>query len=148
ADAKRRELAPRWDALLRRQVPWRMLCQRNLVYAAGDPERSSIFSDESLVERKLRELLPAALVHYPLRVDIARHIYRPHTQGPTAGVNFLYESSRRRLRPLSDDPLFRQLPASHRICRIYARDTTHQSEVAAALDQLLGGGSDDDLTNM
>ena len=147
-DERRRQLAAGWEAILARKIPWKMLCQRHLVYGENDVERSSIFSDAALVERQLRQLLPAELANYPLRVDVARHIYRPHTAGPAEGQNFLYESSRSRLRPLTDDALFRRLPASHRICRVYATDSTHRNEVAAALDQLLGGGGGDDLTNM
>jgi hypothetical protein len=147
-DERRRQLASGWEAILARRIPWKMLCQRHLVFGENDVERSSIFSDGALVERQLRGLLPAHLKDYPLRVDLARHIYRPHTAGPAEGQNFLFESSRSRLRPLTDDALFRRLPASHRICRVYATETTHRSEVAAALDQLLGGAAEDDLTNM
>jgi hypothetical protein len=121
-----------------------MLCQRHLVFGENDVERSSIFSDSTLVERQLRGLLPVELQEIPLRVDIARHIYRPHTAGPATGQNFLYESSRGQLRLLTDDALFRRLPASHRICRVYAKETTHRNQVAAAIDQLLGGGAEDD----
>ncbi|MCE9546221.1 MAG: HD domain-containing protein [Planctomycetia bacterium] len=147
-DARRRELAPRWEAILHRQVPWKMLCQRSLVFAAGEAEHSSVFSEPAMVEKKLRDLLPAAARGAALRVDIARHIYRPHTAGPATGQNFLYDASRDTMRPLTDDALFRRMPASHRICRVYATDLTHQSAVAAALDQLLGGGVGDDVTNM
>lgn len=147
-DERRRTLAAQWESILARKIPWKMLCQRHLVFGQDDVERSSIFSDAALVERQVRSLLPTSLKEQPLRVDIARHIYRPHTAGPAAGQNFLYESSRGRLRALTDDALFRRLPASHRICRIYALDVSHRSETAAALDQLLGGSADDDLTNM
>jgi hypothetical protein len=148
ADEQRRSLADDWEAILSRQVPWKMLCQRHLVFGENDVERSSIFSNPALVEWQLRQLLPAELKEYPLRVDVARHIYRPHTAGPAEGQNFLYESSRGRLRPLTDDALFRRLPASHRICRVYATASTHRNAVAAALDELLGSGGGDDLTNM
>ena len=83
----------------------------------------------------------------PLRVDIARTIFRPHTAGPVAGQNFLYDSAREQLRPLSAHELYRRLPISHRICRIYAPSTDHGPQIAAALDQMLGGAIDD-VTNM
>ena len=51
-------------------------------------------------------------------------------------------------RPLTDDQLFRQLPISHRICRVYALSDQHAPQIAAALDQLIGPGGSDDLTNM
>ena len=84
----------------------------------------------------------------PLRIDVARHLHRPDTRGPAAGLNFLYDPTADRVRPLSDDQLFAQLPLAHRICRVYADSTTHAREIATALDTLLGPGVTDDLTNM
>lgn len=148
ADDRKRALGKKWQRLLRRQVPWTMICQRNLVFSETDGERSSIFSDQDFVERKLRQSLPAALQQVPIRVDIARTVFRPHTSGPTVGQNFLYDSAREAIRPLTAHQLFQRLPVSQRICRIYAQSSDHAGELAAALDALIGGRSDDDLTNM
>lgn len=147
-DPRKREQGPRWQALLRRQIPWRMACQRNLVFAEGEAERASIFSDGRLVENQLRQTLPGQLRDLPLRVDIARHIFRPHTSGPAAGQNFLFDSARNQVRPLTANQLFKRLPVAHRICRVYSTDRTHDAALAAALDRLLGSDGADDLTNM
>ena len=85
-----------------------------------------------------------------LQIDIARHIHRPNARAATAGQNFLYSAATGQTRPLSDDQLIRQLPVSHRICRVYVPKGTPpgtDQAVATALDSLLGG-SVDDLTNM
>ena len=147
-ETQRRELGERWQRLLERQLQWKMVCQRHLVFSAEDAEQSSIFSDSDLVEQQIRKLLPSRLSGMPLRADVARHIHRPNTPGPSTGQNFLYDSARDRVRPLTDNQLFRQLPTSHRICRIYAETTEHAAELAEALDKLIGPGSQDDLTNM
>jgi hypothetical protein len=147
-DPQLRRLGERWRELLARRVSWKMVCQRNLLFAAGDSERSSIFSEPDLVERRLREQLPADLTELPLRVDIARHIYRPHTRGPVRDQNFLYDSARRTVRPLADNALFQRLPVSHRVCRVYALSSEHNAALAQALDRLIGPGGGDDLTNM
>lgn len=147
-DAKQRELGQRWSELLRRELPWRMICQRTHVFSERDAESSSIFSDGELVERKIRQQLPSALEQMPLRVDIARHIFRPHTLGPASGQNFLYDSARGRVRPLTTNALFRRTPVSQRICRVYALSNEHANELASALDALAGELPDDDLTNM
>jgi hypothetical protein len=144
----KRELGIRWEQFTRREVPWKMICQRHLVFGAEDAERSSIFADPEFVERKLRAELPPAVAHIPLRIDVARHVHRPGSRGATAGQNFFFDSARGAPRPLSDDQLFRQLPVSHRICRIYAHTDDHAAELAAALDALIGPGGSDDLTNM
>ena len=148
ADAEKRALATAWQQFLQRQIPWSMICQRNLEFAEDDAERSSIFSDAEFVERKLRQQLPPALADVPLRVDIARALFRPHTSGPTGGQNFLYDSARDAIRPLTANQLFQRLPISQRICRIYAHAGEHAAELAAALDALIGYSSEDDLTNM
>jgi len=147
-DPRRRELAPKWRQLLDRQIPWKMVCQRHKVFAADDAEQSSIFSYEGAVESQIRDALSAEAAASPFRVDVARHIHRPHTLGPTAGMNFLYDSAQDQTRPLTDDQLFRQLPTSARIVRIYAHDDRYVGELTAALDKLLGPVSTDDVTNM
>jgi HD superfamily phosphohydrolase len=148
ADAKQRDLGRRWQELIARQIPWVTVCQRSLVYSESDSEQASIFSDNRFVEQKLRDLLPAELKALPLRVDIARTTFRPHTSGPAAGQNFLYDSAQDRIRPLAAHELFRRLPLSHRLCRIYAATSEHAASISRALDELLGAGGVDDLTNM
>ncbi len=147
-DPAQRALGERWQAILARRVPWTMACQRNLVFEESETERSSIFSRAEFVERELRAQLPAELRDLPLRVDLARHIHRPDTRGPSTGQNFLWDPSRGEPRPLGFDQLFRQLPLAHRICRIYVEDTSHAPQLAAALDAVIGPGGSDDLTNM
>jgi hypothetical protein len=50
--------------------------------------------------------------------------------------------------PLADHELFRQIPLSYRICRVYAPDESLHAELAIALDALLRGEGADDRTNM
>ena len=147
-DDRRRTLGQAWQRLLHRELRWVMVCQRNLVFGEGDAEPSSIFSDAEVVERMIRRRLPPGLAAVPFRVDVARAIFRPHTRGPAAGQNFLFDTARGNTRPLTANQLFQRLPVSQRICRIYARSHENAAELATALDQLLGGGADDDLTNM
>ncbi len=147
-NAEKRRLGPLWQALLHRQIPWKMVCQRNLVFSESDRERSSIFGDREVVEKKLRENLPAELRGVPMRIDIARWIHRPHTRGPASGQNFLFDSARNTVRPLAVNEIYNRMPVSHRICRIYAQSNDNSQALAAALDTLIGGKAEDDLTNM
>lgn len=147
-DPALRTLGGQWQKLLRRQIRWKMVCQRTLTFAESDREVSSIFSNSQFVESKIRDALPADLRQLPLRVDIARHIHRPHTRGPSGGQNFLYDAARERVRPLTTHELFERLPVSQRICRVYAESLDYANELAIALDSLLGGMGTDDLTNM
>ncbi len=147
-DVVQRELGAKWRKLLDRQYTWHMVCERSMVFDEADREATNIFSDQNLVETKLRGALPGELRELPLRVDIARHIHRPHTTGPANGQNFLYDSARDIVRPLTTNELFSHAPVSHRICRVYAESVEHRKAIAAALDSLLGGSSADDLTNM
>jgi HD superfamily phosphohydrolase len=146
-DLEQRALGHRWRQLLARQIPWIMVCQKNIMFSEGDAEQASIFSDEAMVEQKLKRLLPKEIASAPLRVDIPRHIHRPYTKGPSQGQNFLFDSAHARVRPLTTSELFKRLPTSHRICRIYAHTLDHAAALSQALDQI-SGGAVDDLTNM
>lgn len=148
ADQQQRDLGRRWRDLVARQIPWVTVCQRSLVYSKDDSEQASIFSDSRFVEQSLRDRLPAGLKELPLRVDLARTTFRPHTSGPAAGQNFLYDSAQDRIRPLEFHELYRRLPISQKLCRIYAPTDEHAAEISRALDELLGAGGVDDLTNM
>jgi HD superfamily phosphohydrolase len=155
-DERKQKLGERWQRLLSRQIEWRMLCQRHLVFAAEDAERSSIFAKRELVEHQLIAQLPDEMKELPLRVDIGRYIHRPGTQGPAAGQNYLYDAASDSIRPLTDSQLYRQLPVSHRVCRVYtwvgdeqqALSPEQVAAVTSALDNLIGPGGSDDLTNM
>ncbi|MBI1904123.1 MAG: HD domain-containing protein [Planctomycetia bacterium] len=147
-DKRRREVGAQWKAFLERRVNWKMACERTLFFDLADAEQASIFSRGDFVEAALREQLPAAIKNIELRVDLARHVHRPGTRGPTSGQNFLYDPSRGEIRELSDSDLVRQVPASYRICRVYARDHRHDALLAAALDGLVGPRQEDALTNM
>lgn len=125
-----------------------MVCQRSLVFDEQSPESSSVFNRPDWVEQSVRNELPERLRAAPLRVDIARHIYRPHTSGPAKRQNFLYDSAGDEVRPLVDNELFRHLPISHRICRVYAKSAELGPAVAHAIDQLMGRHVLDDVTNM
>lgn len=146
-NAELQKLGSRWNALIGRNIPWKMICQRGLVFGENQAEMSSIFSDAELVRERLQRGLPAEAAG-EFRVDIARHIYRPHTRGPSSGQNFLFDSANQRVRPLDANHLYRRLPISHRICRVYARSPAHADALIAGLDELLGGAGPDDLTNM
>jgi hypothetical protein len=151
ADAPQPELevlGQRWRQLLRREIPWVTVCSRNLVFRPGQSDETSIFGDADVVEKKLRERLPAELRALELHVDLPRMIYRPYTRGPVTGQNFLFDSARNLVRPLTDHELFRSLPGTHRMLRVYAKSQEHAPQIAAIIDSLLEGGGVDDLTNM
>jgi HD superfamily phosphohydrolase len=147
-DATLRELGRRWQRLLRREVHWKMACQRTIFFQPGESERSSVFSNEKVLEAMIRDHLPPELKELPLKIDTARHVHRPGAHTPAAGQNFLYDPATQEIRSLDDRELFRQIPISCRICRIYAEDDRHNRQLAAAMDTLLETGAADDTTNM
>jgi uncharacterized protein len=148
ADPELRELGQRWCELFGRHLRWRMACERTVFFAPGEAEQASVLSKASTFETALRAELPLALRHLPLKVDTARHVHRPGAHTPTAGQNFLYDPGTGKIRSLDDRELFRRIAISFRICRIYALDHAHESELSAALDRLTGASDLDDATNM
>lgn len=150
-DAELRALGERWGKLLARQVDWIAIDERNLTFKEDDSEQTSIFSSSELVESALRARLPVEHREIPMQIDLPRHIYRPHALAATAGQNFLYNPATEKTYPLTDDKLFDQMPVAHRACRVYLQKSHTKSEaqaVGAALDELVGSRSEDDLTNM
>lgn len=148
SDPGLRSVGQRWKAWLSRRIPWIMVCQRNLSFAEEQSESSSVFSSPQILTACIRDRLPTDLRDLPFRVDIARHIHRPHTRGATAGLNFYRDSSSGKIRPLTTYDLYRKLPISHSIARVYAADRQHEAVFAKILDQIAGAAVEDDLTNM
>jgi len=143
-----RSLGERWRDLLGRKLRWRMACERTVFFDPAAAEQSSIFSRVEFFESALRGSLPVEARDIPLRVDLARHVNRPGTKGPASGQNFLFDSARDSITPLADADLFRRIPLSYRICRVYAQTHEHDAVLAAALDALVGPSAVDDRTNM
>jgi len=125
-----------------------MAAERTVFFDPNAAEHGSIFSNELFFEQAIREQLPVELKDLPLRVDLPRHVHRPGTRGPSGGHNFLYDPARGQPVPLSSSELFRQIPLSYRICRVYAESSAHNAALSAALDILVGPGVADDRTNM
>ena len=146
-DPRLRELGLQWQKFLGRRLRWKMACEQTVFFAPGESEQSSVFGNEKSFESAVRGALPKELRDLPIRVDTARHVHRPGAHTPAAGQNFLYDPVNGRIRSLDDRELFRRIAISYRICRIYAQDSSHNAELAAAMDRLISGASDD-ATNM
>ena len=148
SDPKLSEIGQRWQRWLNRDVPWVMVCQRNLSFAENQAESSSVFSSVRILRECIRDRLPNDLKSLPFQVDLAKHIHRPNTVGATAGMNYYFDSASGKIRSLTMHGLYRMLPISHTIVRIYAHDRQHEAFFAQVLDDLLGNAVEDDLTNM
>jgi len=147
-DERRAALGIRWREWLGRKILWKMVCERTVFFGPGKSEEMSVFSDEKLFEEAIRRRLPPGLREIPLRCDPPRHVHRPGSRAPAAGQNYLYDPATKSVRTLDARELYRQIPFSYRICRVYALDTQHANEIAAAMDALLNGDAVDDVTNM
>ena len=148
SNPKKRELAPHWKAFLERKVPWRLACETTILFKPGEREQTSIFADTETFKRVLLSQLPVSLQKIPIHADIARHLHRPAAHLPTADQNFLYEPTTNRIRRLEEEELFRYIPQSFRICRVYTERQEHCQPLAEALNRLTNGGGRDDETNM
>ena len=105
-------------------------------------ERTSIFSEPELIERRIRDGLPADVRSIPLALDMARHYHRPSARLPSGGQNFLLDPTESAPRELHDDELFRSLPISFAIFRVYAKTHEHDAALNTALNSVLGEAVD------
>jgi len=146
-DPELQRLGRQWQSILHRNLSWKMACERTINFHSAMSEQTTIFSEPDLVERRLRSHLPASLRDEPLRIDVAKHYHRPSGRLPTSGQNFLLDPGHTAPVELNDDELFRSLPVSFLIFRVYARDHSHDVELNKALNAVLGATADS-KTNM
>ena len=125
-----------------------MASERTMHFHTGQAESTTIFSEPDLVEKRVRDFLPKELKDIPLRVDVAKHYHRPSGRKPSGKQNFWFDPASSESHELDDDELFRSLPTSFIIFRIYSRDHGHDKEISAALSKVAGGSGGDTKTNM
>jgi len=141
-DPVKKALGADWQRILGQDIPWKMACERTVHFHAGSSERTTIFSEPELIERRVRELLPAELRQIPLGLDVARHYHRPSARLPSGGQNFVFDPSIGAPLVLSDDELFRSLPTSFSILRIYSKSHANDGPLNSALNRVLGDVAD------
>ena len=88
-----------------------------------------------------------APLNVPLRIDVARHYHRPSGRLPAGGQNYLLDPAQGVPQELHDDELFRSLPISFSIFRVYSQNHEHDGPLNAALNAVLGD-AEDAKTNM
>jgi len=146
-DSEKRRLGQQWHAILTRQESWKMCSERTINFHSPAAESTTIFSEPELVERRLRRKLPKELSMMPLRFDVARHYHRPSGRLPAGGQNYMIDPAVGVPQELHDDELFRSLPTSFMLFRVYSTNHAHDPEVALAMSEMLGD-SNDTKTNM
>ena len=147
SDPDVRSLGEQWDALLSRNIPWKLSCERTINFHSPTAESRTIFSEPDLILSRVRKKLPAAVRDIPLGIDVARHYHRPSGRRPAGGQNYVLDPAARTPRELNDDELFRSLPVSFTIFRTYSKDHRHDAELNLALNAVLGE-TGDTRTNM
>jgi len=147
ANPEVKALGDQWQNILHRNVSWKMAAERTMHFHSAQSDQMTIFSEPQLIERRLRSKLPAAMREVPLKFDVAKHYHRPSGRLPAGGQNFLIEPPHGEPTELSDDALFRALPISFLIFRVYAQDHAYDVEINTALGALLGASADS-KTNM
>jgi uncharacterized protein len=142
SDEKVAALGEQWQRILHRNVSWKMACEKTINFHSAMSEQTTIFSEPDLVEKRLRANLPAKVQDMPLRIDVAKHYHRPSARLPAGGQNFLLEPASPTPVELNDDDLFRSLPVSFLVFRVYAQDHASDTALNEALNKVLGATAD------
>ena len=71
----------------------------------ANSEEASVFSDEEVLQRRIRKHLPPELKDIVFRIDIPRHVYRPEALAPTADQNFLLDPATGKIHRLNEREL-------------------------------------------
>ena len=123
-DPRKQAVAPLWRDIVFRKTVWHLVIERTILFSAGAREQTSIFSNDALLEAAIRNELPPEYRDIEIRIDIPRHAQRPDAHLPSANLNFLYDPASEQVQRLEEEELFRDIPQSYRICRIYAHEET------------------------
>ena len=115
-----------------------MACERTLNFHSGTAERTTIFFRTRPCSASSPRRLPRELKEIELKIDIAKHYHRPSSRLPASGQNFLLDPSVGTPQELSDDDLFRALPISFCVFRIYSKDHLHDAILIPRLNAVLG----------
>ncbi|GHT13990.1 hypothetical protein FACS1894170_10550 [Planctomycetales bacterium] len=148
SDERKRHLFPLWHNFLNRKVSFHLAAETTALFDTGSGEQTSVFSDGETFRRAVVQYLPDEFKTIPFAVDIARHLHRPDSHKPAGTQNYLYKSATDNVRHLDEEQLYRHLPQSFRICRLYTQNKDHIGILAKALDKLIYGVTQDDETNM
>ncbi len=141
-DQKVQQLGQDWEDILSRKMGWKMAVERTLNFHNAIGERMTIFSEPELVLKRVRERLPKELREVPLKIDVAKHYHRPSGRLPTGGQNYLFDPSLKTAQELNDDELFRAIPISFLIFRIYCQSHENDAAINVALNSVLGDAMD------
>jgi len=148
SDPEIKKLGDYWHNIMHRRETWRMACERTMHFHSGEAESTTIFSEPELVEKRVRDALPPQLRSLEMQVDVARHYHRPSARKPTGKQNYWYDPTSESSHVLDDDELFRNLPTSFLIFRIYTQDANHDRQLNEALQKITGSSGGDTRTNM
>lgn len=145
-DVDKQRLGNAWRRVIHREGGWKMACERTINFHSSSAENTNIFTEPDLVERKVRDKLPAAVQDIEMRIDVAKHYHRPSSPGPSRGQNYVLDAAAG-AQEMHDDELFRGLPTSFLIFRIYTKDHEHDHELNQAVAAVVGAAADS-KTNM
>ncbi len=141
-DPDDQRLGKQWRSILCRESTWKMATERTINFHSASSEKMSIFSEPELVLKRVRSRLPKADREAAMKIDVARHYHRPSGPLPAGGQNYLLDHAGGTPQELNDDELFRSLPTSFLIVRIYSQDHKLDSAIHNALTAVLGEASD------
>ncbi len=146
-DARKRKLYGEWQLIFHRDVKWKMAYDVTLPTRGG--ERGRTFLDQETVERRIRELLPAALKKLPFKVDMANQDPRPlNPLGMGEFQIYVYDPSTKTVSKEILREYFDFIPAKILQCRIFTLNHEHDAVLARIAERILGTEAPSSSTNL
>ncbi len=140
-------LGTQWNALLSREVKWKMAYDVTLSMRVFEKGKTII--DESELVRRIRKNLPARIKDLEFRVDMASQDPRPINPLMMGERQiYVFNPSTRKVEkePLKD--FFDYIPARVVQCRVFTLNHDHDRELADIVDRVLGIQEDSIKTNV
>ncbi|MDQ7780174.1 MAG: HD domain-containing protein [Planctomycetota bacterium] len=134
-DRKRQRLAEKWERIQHRQLHWKEVYDRDVVYAET-PYLSRQLSIPD-IEREIRNNLPDRLKDVEFQIDMAQVDPRP--DNPLAGPQSIriYDPYLRRVETEYLSDIFGFMPTKVIKFRIYMRSREHTAEIREAASKVL-----------
>lgn len=174
-DPRKRALAPAWADFFGRRIRWRRIAERTVSHRSG--ERANLFNTPNIIKMVILQRLrdfgmdtgvngdgntgadtgtntgtdTDADIDANIEVDIVQHTNRPVDGYEMGNGNILYDPEEKTEKRLSEEDIYRDIPQSYKIARVYAAEGI-SPEIAAAIRRivcdLVDGSPADDATNM
>jgi HD superfamily phosphohydrolase len=144
---EKQELSKAWMKLLSRETKWKMIAQKEEAYSKTSGLLN--IASSSLVEQRIREMLPDNLKTDPLQVDMASQDPRPENLTQMGDEQlYIFDQNTREVSAHKLDDYLKDIPSLKVQCRLYALNRDNEEDLAHAFHQAMSERPPSEVTSV